>query len=264
LSQQIISPLIRSMFRPVSWLAAPASAVPSGSSYDPSFVQMGYDSLGPSFWEAVDKAYAEKLKPYFVSFATPRVHLEEESAGWLKAVSSFYDSVHAWLVENADRAKKAADNGLKVPHHDEIQLMPERLRKIQQSIAKQDDGEWALPIYVPQFVSKLVEDLRSRTEGIKVVSGPIVDCTQYVALTTCPFQAISLIDPGFLAPIHGNNNYDYTIEDVARWIATHPKDGVTNPGDLVNDDCSQAIIDGVSSFGFYSGDHFETITSERS
>ncbi|KAG2014927.1 hypothetical protein CC2G_008252 [Coprinopsis cinerea AmutBmut pab1-1] len=81
--------------------------------------------------------------------------------------------------------------------------MPERLRKIQESIAKKEDGEWALPIYVPQFVSKLVEDLRSRTEGIKVV--------------------ISLVDPGFLAPIHGNNKYDYTIEDVARWIATHPR-----------------------------------------
>ncbi|KAG2002199.1 hypothetical protein CC2G_004410 [Coprinopsis cinerea AmutBmut pab1-1] len=202
----------------------PASSVPAGSSYDPSFVQMDYDSLGPSFWEAVDKAYADKLKPFFVSFATPRVHLEEESAGWLKAVSAFYDTVHGWLVENADRAKKAEETGLKIPHHDAILLMPERLRKIQESIAKKEDGEWALPIYVPQFVSKLVEDLRSRTEGIKVV--------------------ISLVDPGFLAPIHGNNKYDYTIEDVARWIATHPKDGVTNPGDLMEDDCSEAILDG--------------------
>ncbi|KAG2012823.1 hypothetical protein CC2G_009793 [Coprinopsis cinerea AmutBmut pab1-1] len=220
----VISPLVRSMFRPISWLAAPASSVPAGSSYDPSFVQMDYDSLGPSFWEAVDKAYADKLKPFFVSFATPRVHLEEESAGWLKAVSAFYDTVHGWLVENADRAKKAEETGLKIPHHDAILLMPERLRKIQESIAKKEDGEWALPIYVPQFVSKLVEDLRSRTEGIKVV--------------------ISLVDPGFLAPIHGNNKYDYTIEDVARWIATHPKDGVTNPGDLMEDDCSEAILDG--------------------
>ncbi|KAG2014928.1 hypothetical protein CC2G_008253 [Coprinopsis cinerea AmutBmut pab1-1] len=41
----VISPLVRSMFRPISWLAAPASSVPAGSSYDPSFVQMDYDSL---------------------------------------------------------------------------------------------------------------------------------------------------------------------------------------------------------------------------
>ncbi|KAG2001646.1 hypothetical protein CC2G_006684 [Coprinopsis cinerea AmutBmut pab1-1] len=55
-----------------------------------------------------------------------------------------------------------------------------------------------------------------------------------------------LIDPGFLMEVHGNSGYEYRLEDVARWIATYPPEGCTSPADLVKDDCSDAILEGVS------------------
>ena len=70
-------------------------------------------------------------------------------------------------VEFADCEKETGDE---VANSDLIRVLPDRLRKIQASIANPEHGEWGLPIYVPQFAMRLVELLASRSEAIRMVS----------------------------------------------------------------------------------------------
>ncbi|KAG2022237.1 hypothetical protein CC2G_000013 [Coprinopsis cinerea AmutBmut pab1-1] len=222
----IIIPTLHTMLRATSWLAAPLSVVPPNTEYDPAFAQLDFNIFGQPFWEVVKEKYEEFLGPHFISFATPPDRLPQNSALWNAALQSFYAAIIGYFEEEVNRTDEEKETGDEVANSDLIRVLPDRLRKIQASIANPEHGEWGLPIYVPQFAMRLVELLASRSEAIRMI--------------------VALIDPGFLMEVHGNSGYEYRLEDVARWIATYPPEGCTSPADLVKDDCSDAILEGVS------------------
>jgi hypothetical protein len=158
------------MLRATSWLAAPLSVVPPNTEYDPAFAQLDFNIFGQPFWEVVKEKYEEFLAPHFISFATPPDRLPQNSALWNAALQSFYAAIIGYFEEEVNRTDEEKETGDEVANSDLIRVLPDRLRKIQASIANPEHGEWGLPIYVPQFAMRLVELLASRSEAIRMVS----------------------------------------------------------------------------------------------
>ncbi|KAG2002200.1 hypothetical protein CC2G_004411 [Coprinopsis cinerea AmutBmut pab1-1] len=220
----IIIPTLHTMLRATSWLAAPLSVVPQHR-IRPRLCPARLQHLRPTILGSRQGKVRRIPRPSLYLFRYAPDRLPQNSALWNAALQSFYAAIIGYFEEEVNRTDEEKETGDEVANSDLIRVLPDRLRKIQASIANPEHGEWGLPIYVPQFAMRLVELLASRSEAIRMI--------------------VALIDPGFLMEVHGNSGCEYRLEDVARWIATYPPEGCTSPADLVKDDCSDAILEGI-------------------
>ncbi|KAG2009411.1 hypothetical protein CC2G_012353 [Coprinopsis cinerea AmutBmut pab1-1] len=186
-----------------------------GSPYTPDVIQFEYAVLDETFWKQVDVFFHEHLSSVLVAFATPRSRVPKEMVTWHKAVSNYYDSLHAWLTDNADKCP--SDD----PNLDIVKLLPERLLAIKSKLVSDDLGALSLPLYPPKFAYQLISDVGRYKEAI------------YISL--------SMLDPGFVTPIHSNSSYTYEPSDFCRWVSTFPVNGCTAPKHVKPDDHSDAI-----------------------